>query len=86
MRATKVFGVMVICGATTTAWAALAGGYGADSGQERVSGDLDRGPATILRSAGFTGRIEGTLEARLPFTAFDFGVFEDSSCEKRRSI
>ena len=70
MRALKVSSVIVICGAMATAWVTFDGWpstvvYGADSEKERVSGDLDRGLATILRSAGFTGRIEATLEARL---------------------
>ena len=99
MRVMKVFGVIVICGSMTTAWATFDGWpsqvvYGADSEQERVSGDLDRGLATILRSAGFTGRIEGTLEVRLGrrldrrradlgrLLFFDnrLGLHEDNSC------
>jgi cytochrome c peroxidase len=70
MRAMTVLSVIAICGAIATAWATFDGWsstvvYGADAEQEWVSRDLDRRLATILRSADFTGRIEGTLEARL---------------------
>jgi hypothetical protein len=61
MRAMKVFGVIVICGAMTTAWATFDEWpsqvvYGADSEQKQVSGDLDRRLATILPFAGLRFR------------------------------
>ena len=100
MRAMKVIlGVIVICGAMAATWATFDGWpslvvYGAAPDQERVSTDLDRRLATVLRSAGFTGRIEATLEARLGrrldrrradlgrLLFFDnrLGLHEDNSC------
>jgi cytochrome c peroxidase len=100
MRVMKVvLGVIVTCGAMAATWAMFDGGptlvvYGAVPDQERVSTDLDRRLATVLRSAGFTGRIEATLEARLGrrldrrradlgrLLFFDnrLGLHEDNSC------
>jgi len=102
MRATKVIlGVMALCGGAMAATWTLAGGrpalvvYGAGSEQElRASDDVDRALAAVLRSAGFTGRIEATLETRLGrrldrrradlgrLLFFDnrLGLHEDNSC------
>ena len=96
-----IFGAIVICGGAMAArWTTVDGRlsqvvYGAGPEQElRVSGDLDRTLATVLRAAGFTGTIEATLEARLgrPLNRrradlgrllfFDnrLGLHEDNSC------
>ena len=102
MRATKVIlGVMAVCGGVMAGTWAVTGGspamvvYGAASEQEqRTSDALGRELAAVLRSAGFTGRIEATLETRLGrrldrrradlgrLLFFDnrLGLHEDNSC------
>ena len=102
MGATKVIvgvvaiwsGAMAATWATVDRWPSLVV-YGADAAHEQPeSGDLDRRLATVLRSAGFTGTIETTLEARMRrrldrrradlgrLLFFDnrLGLHEDNSC------